>query len=33
MSANHFRFESSDITWEDVVYFWWPAEAAVVLTH
>jgi len=33
MSANHFRFESSDITWEDEVFFWWPAEAAVVLTH
>ena len=25
--------ESSDITWEDEVFFWWPAEAAVVLTH
>ena len=33
MSANHLRFESSDITWEDDVFFWWPAEAAVVLTH
>ena len=33
MSANYLRFESSDITWEDEVFFWWPAEAAVVLTH
>lgn len=29
--ANHLRFETSDITWEDGVFFWWPAEAAVVL--
>ena len=33
MSANYLRFESSDITWEDEVFFLWSAEAAVVLTH
>ena len=30
--ANTSRYETSDITWNDRVYFWWPEEAAIVLT-
>jgi putrescine transport system ATP-binding protein len=30
--ANTSRYETSDITWNDQVYFWWPEEAAIVLT-
>ncbi|MFT6766629.1 MAG: putrescine transport system ATP-binding protein [Burkholderiaceae bacterium] len=30
--ANTSRYETSDITWNDRVFFWWPEEAAILLT-
>ncbi|MFT6766035.1 MAG: putrescine transport system ATP-binding protein [Burkholderiaceae bacterium] len=30
--ANTSRYETSDITWHDRVFFWWPEEAAILLT-
>jgi putrescine transport system ATP-binding protein len=30
--ANTSRYEASDITWNDRVFFWWPEEAAILLT-
>ena len=31
--ANTSRYETSDITWNDRVFFWWPEEAAILLTY